>query len=115
LNPGDGYPPTRSPGVPLRPLGHPSGTGFYEGSHAGPRCYSPQVMAAAAWSAIGLLAATLFGSLYYLGSRIVALGARLGGRIDQLETKLGGRVDALRARIDALSGRMDLHIDQQTG
>src|SRR5881396_847642 len=24
LNPGDGYPPTRSPGVPLRPLGHPS-------------------------------------------------------------------------------------------
>src|SRR5262249_13490277 len=25
LNPGDGYPPTRSPGVPLRPLGHPSG------------------------------------------------------------------------------------------
>jgi hypothetical protein len=43
-------------------------------------------MTAVAWSAIGLLAAPLLGSLYYLGSRIDALGAHLDGRID---TRLG--------------------------
>ena len=54
-------------------------------------------MAAVAWSAIGLLAATLFGSLYWLGSRI----DHLSTRIDNLDSKLGGRIDALGARMDA--------------
>ena len=34
-------------------------------------------MDAAAWTAIGLLAATSLGSLFYLGSRIDALGGRI--------------------------------------
>ena len=39
-------------------------------------------MEAATWTAIGLLAATSLGSLFYLGSRIDALGTRLDARID---------------------------------
>jgi hypothetical protein len=34
-------------------------------------------MAAVAWAAIALLAATIFGSFLYLGNRIDALGARI--------------------------------------
>ena len=67
-------------------------------------------MVAVAWAAIGLLAATLVSSLFYLGSRIDALGARLdvqgsslGTRIDALDERLGNRIDALSARIDGLS------------
>jgi len=48
---------------------------------------------AIAWSAIGLLAATLLGVLFFIGSRIDGLGARIDG--------LGSRVDGLSARIDA--------------
>lgn len=76
-------------------------------------------MAAETWSAIGLLAATLFGTLFYLGGKIDAQGSR----IDRLEGSLSGRIDALSARIDtlddslstridALSGRIDAHIDR---
>jgi len=61
-------------------------------------------MTAVAWSAIGLLAAALFGSLYYLGSRIDGLGSRLDSRIDHLET-----------RIDALASRIDVHLERHAG
>ena len=36
-------------------------------------------MDAAAWTAIAILAATSFGTLFYLGARIDALGARSDG------------------------------------
>jgi hypothetical protein len=61
-------------------------------------------MDAAIWTAIGLLAATSFGSLFYLGSRIDGLGSRidgLGNRIDALGARLDARLDAIEARIDA--------------
>jgi len=54
-------------------------------------------MTAVAWAAIGLLAATLLGSFFYLGSRLDALGAR----IDSLGSRLDGRIDALGAKLDA--------------
>lgn len=57
-----------------------------------------------AWSAIGLLAASLFGSLHWLGSRIDGLS----GRIDALATRLD-------ARFDALSNRMDAHLERHVG
>jgi hypothetical protein len=63
---------------------------------------------AAVWTAIGLLAATSLGSLFYLGSRIDGLGARidaLGGRIDAL----GSRIDA---RLDAMESRFDAHLER---
>ncbi len=60
-------------------------------------------MEAQAWTAIGLLAATLLGSLFYLGNRIDTLGARLDSRIDGLT----GRIDGLTGRIDGLNGRLD--------
>jgi hypothetical protein len=90
-------------------------------------------MVAVAWAAIGILAATLLGSLYYLGSRIDGLSLRidgletgLGTRIDGLDAKLGGRIDALASRldnridglsgrIDALSGRIDAHLERHAG
>jgi hypothetical protein len=53
-------------------------------------------MEAVAWSTIGLLAATLFGNLFWLSSRIDGLGSR----IDALATKMDSRFDALNARLD---------------
>lgn len=61
-------------------------------------------MDAAIWTAIGLLAATSLGSLFYLGSRIDGLGSRidgLGNRIDALGARLDTRLDAIESRIDA--------------
>jgi hypothetical protein len=68
-------------------------------------------MDAAVWTAIGLLAATSLGSLFYLGARIDGLGARLDA--------LGTRIDALAARMDSrfdsLEGRLDAHLDRHAG
>jgi hypothetical protein len=72
-------------------LSHPSATLAFE-------------MDAAIWTAIGLLAATSLGSLFYLGSRIDGLGNRIDGlsnRIDALGARLDTRLDAMEARIDA--------------
>jgi hypothetical protein len=64
-------------------------------------------MEAAVWTAIGILAASQLGTLFHLGSRIDALGARidastasLNARIDALDGRLGARVDALGAKLD---------------
>ena len=61
-------------------------------------------MDAAIWTALGLLAATSLGSLFYLGSRIDGLGSRidgLGNRIDAMGARLDARLNAIEARIDA--------------
>lgn len=79
-------------------------------------------MTTVAWTAIGLLAATLLGTLVYLGQRIDALAARvdaqgadLGQRIDAQGAELGQRIDAqgaeLSRRVDALATRLDSRID----
>ena len=86
-------------------------------------------MEAATWTAIGVLAATSLGTLFYLGARIDAQGARLeamilaqgpdlGGRIDSLAerldaqgARLDGRIDALSARIDSFEARVDSRFD----
>ncbi|HYT80944.1 MAG TPA: hypothetical protein VEQ37_17140 [Actinomycetota bacterium] len=54
-------------------------------------------MTGVAWTAIALLGATLFGSLYHLGSKIDSLGARLD------------------ARLDALTNRIDTHMERHAG
>ncbi len=54
-------------------------------------------MDAAIWTALGLLAATSLGSLFYLGSRIDGLG----NRVDALGARLDTRLDAIQSRIDA--------------
>ena len=68
-------------------------------------------MDAAVWTAIGLLAATSLGSLFFLGARMDVLS----GRIDAL----GARIDSLSARMDArfdtLEGRLDTHLDRHAG
>lgn len=80
------------------------------------------LMEAQAWTAIGLLAATLVGSLFYLGSRIDSLGARLDSRIDGLS----GRIDGLTVRIEdqcrqlgsqiyALGAKLDEHLRGHAG
>ena len=58
-------------------------------------------MDAAVWTAIGLLAATSLGTVFYLGSRIDALAGRMDARFDALE-----------ARMDAFSVRLDAHLDR---
>ena len=68
-------------------------------------------MDAAVWTAIGLLAATSLGSLFYLGSRIDALGSR----IDALSARMDSRFDAVASRFDALEGRLDAHVDRHAG
>lgn len=62
------------------------------------RCYRG-VMTEVAWTAIGLLAATLFGSLFWLGSRIDNLASRVESGF--------GRIDA---RLDAINARLDSHL-----
>ncbi len=61
-----------------------------------------------AWTAIGLLAATLFGNFWFLAakidsinSQIDALAARLDARIDALAARLDARIDALAAGLQA--------------
>jgi hypothetical protein len=68
-------------------------------------------MVAVAWAAIGLLAATLVSSLFYLGSKIDGLGSSLSGRIDSLDDRLSGRLDALSSRIDTLDARLSGRLD----
>ena len=72
-------------------------------------------MEAQAWTAIGLLAATLLGSLFYLGNRIDSVGAKVDGRMDSLGAKLDGRMDGLTDRLDSLGARLDARIDHLSG
>ncbi len=75
-------------------------------SHLGARLASG--MDAAVWTAIGLLAATSLGTLFYLGSRIDALAARL----DAGFARVDARFDHMEERFDALSARLDAHLDR---
>ena len=61
-------------------------------------CYRSD-MQAQAWTAIGLLAATLLGVLFYLGNRI----DYLGNRIDTLGSEVRGQFQTQGARIDNLA------------
>jgi hypothetical protein len=70
------------------------------------------VVTAAVWTAIGLLAASLLGSLFYLGARIDSLAARMDARFDALEGRMDSRFDAVDARLDSLNARIDAHIDR---
>jgi hypothetical protein len=81
---------------------------------------SIKLMGAAIWTAIGLLAATSLGTLFYLGARIDglgakidSLGARLDGRIDSLGARMDARFDAMEARVDGLSARLESHSHQR--
>jgi len=65
-------------------------------------------MDAAVWTAIGLLAATSLGTLFYLGSRIDGLGAR----IDALSARMDSRFDHMEERFDALAARLNAHLDR---
>ncbi|MFN2525757.1 MAG: hypothetical protein ABR505_05775, partial [Actinomycetota bacterium] len=53
-----------------------------------------------AWTAIGLLAATLLGNFWYLGAKIDSVN----NRIDSLAA-------CLDARIDALAGQLQAHLE----
>lgn len=57
-------------------------------------------MIEAIWTVIGLLAATSFGALFYLGSRVDALAARMDSGFA-----------AVNARLDALNSRFDAHVE----
>ena len=78
-------------------------------------------MTAVAWTAIGLLGATLaalMGAIFQLGAKIDALGRDLGARIDAQTARIDslyGRIDAQSARIDGLSGRIDAHLERHAG
>ena len=68
-------------------------------------------MEAAQWTAIGLVTAFAFGSLFYLGSRIDTLGSRT----DALGARLDARLHHLATRIDALASRLDAHLERHAG
>ena len=79
-------------------------------------------MEAQAWTAIGLLAATLVGSLFYLGNGIHSLGARLDSRIDRLAMRMDGlslRIEdqgrQLGAQIYELAVKLDEHLAHHAG
>jgi hypothetical protein len=56
-----------------------------------------------AWTAIGLLAATLFGNFWFLAAKIDSINSR----IDALASRLDARIDALAAGLQA-------HIDSHS-
>lgn len=71
-------------------------------------------MTSEGWAAVSVgvaLAVLILGQMYYLGSRIDALGrdlrSELGGCIEALGKRLDGRIDAVGVRIDGLGA--DLH------
>jgi hypothetical protein len=74
-----------------------------------------RMVQAQVWTVIGLLAATLIGTLVYLGGRIESLGARMESRIDGLGGGTDARIESLGARmesrIDGLGGRTDTRIE----
>jgi len=65
-------------------------------------------MDAATWTAIGLLAATSLGSLFYLGSRIDGLGTRM----DRLSNRIGALGARLDTRLDGMESRIDAHLER---
>jgi hypothetical protein len=67
-------------------------------------------MEAQAWTAIGLLAATLLGCLVCLGTRIDALGARIDALAARLDSRIDGLETRLTSRIDALDAKLDEHL-----
>jgi hypothetical protein len=69
-------------------------------------------MDAAVWTAIGLLAATSLGTIFYLGSMMDALAARLDARMDAGFAGVDARFDAIEARFDGLASRLDAHMDR---
>ena len=68
-----------------------------------------------AWTSLGVLAAGMFGSFFYLASKIDALQASLIARMDASDDSLSGRIDSLSGRIDALGARLDARIDSLGG
>jgi hypothetical protein len=65
-------------------------------------------MDAAVWTAIGFLAATSLGTLFYLGSRIDALASTMDARFDRVDS----RFDHMGERFDELASRLDAHLDR---
>lgn len=84
------------------------------GSRAGGRWY-PAFVTEATWAVIAILAASVLGNLYWLGSKIDALGTRLDARIDGLDARLSARLDAMNARLDFINTRLDAHLDAHMG
>jgi len=58
-------------------------------------CYARDEMETAVWTAIGLLAVTSLGTLFYLGSRIDALAARMDVGFARVDT----RFDSIEFRL----------------
>lgn len=84
-----------------------------------PRANLANEMESAVWTAIGLVAATSLGTLFYLGSRMDALAARLDARMDAGFARVDAgfarvdtRFDAIESRFDGLASRLDAHLDQ---
>ena len=71
---------------------------------------------AAVWTAIGLLAAFSFGSLFYHGT-IDALASRMDARFDRIDARfdhVDRRFDAVDARLDAVNARIDTHLERHS-
>jgi hypothetical protein len=62
-------------------------------------------MIAAIWSAIGVLTAGLFATIFYLGERI-------DSRYDALATHIDAGFARLDSRIDWVGQRLDNHIER---
>ena len=79
-------------------------------------------MDAALWTAIGLVAATSIGTLFYVGTRFDVLAGRMDARFDAMSSRFEGRFDVVDARFDGMSSRsesrfdaMDARFDSLTG
>lgn len=77
--------------------------------------YNGGVYEVQVWTTIGLLAATLFGVLFYLGSKIDSINTRIdqtNDRINQTNDRITSLSDSLNARIDGLGVKLQNHLDR---
>ena len=72
-------------------------------------------MTAVAWTLVGLLAASVFGSFYSIHSRIDNLASEMNARFDSLTSGTNGRFDAVNARLDYMNARLTDHVERPAG
>ena len=70
------------------------------------------MMQAAVWTAIGLVAVTSLGALFYLGARIDGLAGRIEARFDATFGVLETRFARVDSRFDSLETRLETHLDR---
>jgi hypothetical protein len=75
-------------------------------------------MLAVTWTALGILAAAVFGMFAYTAAGFGRIDARLdalAGRMDAQFARVDARFDSMDAKFDRLAARFDEHVHPHAG